>query len=46
MKYGVGDTVPDFEMESTDGSVFRLSDAAAKNPVLMWVTSGSTAPTT
>ena len=35
MKYGVGDTVPDFEMESTDGSVFRLSDAAAKNPVLI-----------
>ena len=35
MKYDVGDTVPDFEMESTDGSVFRLSEAVKKGPVLV-----------
>ena len=35
MKYNVGDTVPDFEMESTDGTVFRLSEAVKKNPVLV-----------
>lgn len=35
MKYNVGDTVPDFEMESTDGTVFRLSEAVKRNPVLV-----------
>ncbi len=35
MTYNVGDTVPDFEMESSDGTVFRLSEAVAKNPVLV-----------
>ena len=34
MIYNVGDTVPDFEMESTDGSIFRLSEAVKKGPVL------------
>ena len=35
MKYSVGDKVPDFEMESTDGTLFRLSEAVAKGPVLL-----------
>lgn len=31
----VGDKAPDFELESTDGSMFRLSDAVKDGPVLV-----------
>lgn len=31
----VNDIAPDFELESTDGSMFRLSDMVQKTPVLL-----------
>lgn len=35
MPIEAGDAAPDFELESTDGSLFRLSDEVGRKPVLL-----------
>ena len=35
MTIGINDIAPDFELESTDGSLFKLSEMVAKGPVLL-----------
>lgn len=35
MSIEVGDTAPDFELESTDGDLFRLSEEVGKRPILL-----------
>lgn len=35
MAIEVGDTAPDFELESTDGSLFKLSEEIKKHPVML-----------
>ena len=35
MSIQIGDIAPDFELESTDGSLYKLSEEVAKTPVLL-----------